>query len=70
MITAPVKNGTFLLQLSVDIGKIRDYKIVDTIADAVTKYNRVLVVYGSGHIISQQFILQDMFGDPIDVNFQ
>ncbi len=44
--------------------KIRDANIVGTIATALTEYDRVLVVYGAGHRMELERVLQDMLGKP------
>jgi hypothetical protein len=45
-------------------GKIRDVNIVRAIAAMLAKYDRVLVVYGSGHRMQLDRVLQDMLGKP------
>ena len=68
-ITTPIREGTFLQRLSADTGVVRDIKIIDTIAKYLTKYNRVLLIYGAGHLCMQEDVLRDMLDNPSEVKF-
>jgi len=44
---------------------VRELSIIKTIEDVLNKYNRILVVYGAGHLYQEQFVLQEMLGNPV-----
>ncbi len=64
--TAPYNNpdSLFTQKMGFEIMKVRDTAICAAIAEALNKYDRVLVVYGAGHFGMEQDILSDMLGQP------
>jgi hypothetical protein len=54
-------NALFTQRLAALSMKIRDANIVNTIADMLNKYDRVLVVYGLSHYRMQAKVLEKMF---------
>jgi len=65
--TAPYNNpdSLFTQKMGFEIMKVRDMAICRAVADAINKYDRVLVVYGAGHFVMEQDILADMIGQPV-----
>ena len=57
-------NAGYIQQFACYNSKIRDFHIVNVIADMLNQYNRVLVVYGHGHHTMQQAILEELMGEP------
>ncbi|MFN7038057.1 MAG: hypothetical protein ACK4OM_00600 [Alphaproteobacteria bacterium] len=51
--TAPIKDGNYLQQLSSIIGIERDKHIVKIIFNSLSRYNKVLIVYGHSHVLTQ-----------------
>ena len=62
---APVKDGVWSQKLSYSIGVIRERSILRTIAAGLNKHERVLVVYGGGHLVKSRPVLEDMLGAPV-----
>lgn len=62
---APVKEGIWSQKISHSIGVIRERSILRAIAAALNNYNKVLVVYGGGHLVKSRLVLEDMLGDPV-----
>lgn len=60
------KNPTFLNILSHEIGMARERHIVKIIETTINQYDRVLVIYGAGHLVKQRAVLADMFGTHKD----
>ena len=58
------ENSPFADALVKAHGKIRDANIVGTIATMLAKYDKVLVIYGAGHRMQLDRVLQDMLGKP------
>lgn len=58
------KDATFIQAISYKIDKIRDRTIVQRIADMLNKFNKVLVVYGGSHLLSEEPALIEMLGEP------
>lgn len=67
MDTAPIndENASFTQKISYFETKIRNINIVKTIANTLNEYNKVLIVYGSGHHAEQKKVLEAMLGKPI-----
>ncbi len=64
-VVAPLCEGTLFTQkLSGLIGVNRDRFIVKTIAEVLNRYNKVLVVYGGSHWVTQSGVFKDWFGSP------
>lgn len=63
-LTAPItgENALYSQKLSHQVAMIRDEAIVSEISYALSKYDRVLVVYGGSHYTVQQKVLEDMLG--------
>jgi len=57
------KKAQFIQQLACFNNRIRDFHIVNVIADMLNQYDRVLVVYGHGHHTINQEILKELMGD-------
>ncbi len=62
--SAPLKGGLFTNEMSLRIGEVRDVHIVRLIADLLNNHDRVLVVYGAGHHVQQEKVLEKMLGVP------
>ena len=56
-------NATYLERQSYKISEVRDRHLVTTVGDALAKYDRVLVIYGSGHLIKSRPVFEKMFGN-------
>ncbi|MDD2773691.1 MAG: hypothetical protein PHP45_08335 [Elusimicrobiales bacterium] len=63
-ISAPISGGKalFTQQVSYEVGIVRDIAILENIADMLNQYDRVLIVYGSGHFEQQAKALENMLG--------
>ena len=61
--SAPIEGLLFTNQLAFAIGQVRDSHIVRTIADLLNQHDRVLVVYGAGHHVQQEKVLEAMMGN-------
>lgn len=57
-IVAPVANGNYLQRLSSLSGYVRDRHIVKIIFEAANKYEKILVVYGQSHFLTQKMCLK------------
>lgn len=62
--SAPIEGGQFTNEISLHIGAVREVHIVRLIADLLERHDRVLVVYGSGHHVQQEKVLEKMLGIP------
>jgi len=62
---APIGNGNKLQQISSKINLIRDQHILKVILDSSQKYQRILVIYGASHYLTQRGLLAQYFGNPI-----
>ncbi len=63
-VCAPVAGLLFTNDMSLAIGEVRDTHIVRTIAGLLNEHDRVLVVYGAGHHVQQEKVLEKMLGTP------
>jgi hypothetical protein len=63
---APVRgeSATYFQRAMADIGDIREENVNRIIQQAMDKYDRVMVVYGSGHLVKSLPVYQEAFGDP------
>jgi hypothetical protein len=62
---APRSDGTLFTQkLAVALGVTRDRHILDVISDALSKHDRVLVVYGASHLAELRGALEEALGKP------
>lgn len=57
---------TFLQRISLSLDRMREENIVRTIELALKNSDRVLVVYGSGHLVKQRPVWSRMFGASKD----
>jgi hypothetical protein len=66
--TAPQisKNPTFLNKISREVGLVRERSIVLKIESMLNNNDKVLVIYGGGHLVKERKVLRDMLGDPKD----
>ena len=62
--SAPIEGGLFTNGISLRITDVREVHIVNLIADLLDNHDRVLVVYGSGHHVQQEKVLEKMLGTP------
>jgi hypothetical protein len=62
--SAPVEGELFTNDMSLRIGAVREVHIVRLIAELLNKHDRVLVVYGAGHHVQQEKVLEKMLGVP------
>lgn len=60
--TLPDKYGNYLQKISNAAVHIRDKSIINTIYAMTKQFERVLVVYGNGHYLTQRDVLEDMYG--------
>lgn len=62
--TAPIEgeSALFTNKMSLRIGEVRDTHIVRLIADLLERHDRVLIVYGAGHHVQQEKVLERMLG--------
>ena len=56
---------TLLHQMGADNMRVRDEHLLNTILDQSAAYDRVLVVYGSGHWTTLSAALKERFGKPV-----
>lgn len=61
---APIRSqfASFFETMSADTGEIREQHLDNTIADLLESHDRVMVVYGSGHLLQSQKVFEQMFG--------
>ncbi len=64
LFAAPISNGTNLQKLANKVEWIRDRNILRVILDAFNQYNRVLVIYGHSHYLTQIDVLEQYMGKP------
>lgn len=57
---------TFLQRLSLAMDKVREPAIVSVIEGALRRHDRVLVVYGSGHLVKQRGVWEALLGPSKD----
>lgn len=65
---APVRsqNASYFERMSADTGEIREQHLDAQIADAISSYGRVLVVYGGGHLVQSRKVFENMFGGNVE----
>ncbi len=63
-ITSPDFSGNFFQKMSYNEIRIRDQNIINIINSMTQKYNRVLVLFGGGHYLTQRYVLNDLYGEP------
>lgn len=69
-VTAPLEKGELFTQrISSALCKIRDQFIINSINDALNKYNSILVIYGGSHWSTQKRSFQEALGKPQFFNF-
>lgn len=62
----PLADGEYFTQrLSAQVGKVRDRFILETVAQTLEKHDRVAIVYGSGHLVTQRKALETYLGAPV-----
>ncbi|MFA6583101.1 MAG: hypothetical protein WCS77_02295 [Elusimicrobiaceae bacterium] len=63
-VSAPLanKNALFTQRINYSLSIVRNTAILETIADMLNQYDKVLIVYGSGHFGQQANVLEDMLG--------
>lgn len=66
-LAAPVSSpdASGLQRMSSLCDRARDASVVRTAASALSRFDRVLVVYGAGHFVSQKAVFDAMLGKPI-----
>lgn len=57
-------NATFIQKISHNISHTRDKAIVQTIERMLNQYDRVLIVYGASHLLTEEPSLKAMMGTP------
>ncbi|MDZ4677044.1 MAG: IS3 family transposase [Oligoflexia bacterium] len=63
-----IRGGPFFTQkISLVVTRIRDEHILQTIAELLNKYQRVLIIYGSSHYRLQHQALKVALGQPKDI---
>ena len=63
---APLRNkqSSFFMNMSADIGDIREKNVNRVIQDAMNKHDRVMVVYGGGHLVKSLPVYEAAMGSP------
>lgn len=54
-------NALFTQKMSLEGDKLRDANITSVIASKLNEYDRVMVVYGAGHLFQERLVLEKMF---------
>jgi hypothetical protein len=57
-------NATYVQKISNRVGLIRDRNIIRTIESMLNKFDRVMVVYGGSHLLTQEKALIEAMGIP------
>lgn len=60
------KDANFIQKIAYDLELVREHTIVVKIARMLKEHDRVLVVYGSGHLVRQREVWKDELGAPKD----
>ncbi len=60
------KDANFLQKIAYDLELVRERTIVERIGRMLKEHDRVLVVYGSGHLVRQREVWKDELGSPKD----
>ncbi len=58
---------TFFNKMAHEVGMIRERHILKIMEMLINRYSRVLVVYGSGHLVKERAVLEDLFGTPKNI---
>lgn len=58
---------TFFNKMAHEVGMIRERHILKIMEMLVNSYNRVLIVYGSGHLVKERAVLENLLGTPQDI---
>jgi len=58
------QKATFIQKMAYQIEKVREPAIQDAIMKTINNFDKVMVVYGSGHYPKQKMALEDAFGKP------
>ncbi len=68
MDVAPINGsaGTYFQKISAHIGMIRERYLVQLIDKSLKKYNKVLVIYGAGHLVKSRRVYENTFGSSVD----
>lgn len=68
--TAPLAgpNASFFEKMAIEVMLAREKHLVTLQARLLADYQRVLVVYGGGHLIYQQAVLDEMLGPPVGIH--
>ncbi|TNE51987.1 MAG: hypothetical protein EP343_02285 [Deltaproteobacteria bacterium] len=63
---APLQDAkaTWLQKLSYQVSLLRDTHLVHLLARLLNQYDRVFITYGSGHLVKQRRVLNNMLGSP------
>lgn len=65
-VTAPIADGKYFTQrLSAKIGAMRDLFILRVVEQALSKHDRVLIIYGAGHLVTQRRAIEHWLGPPV-----
>ena len=66
MDAAPLRQArsSYFQRMSADIGDIREENVNRMIQNAINKHERVMVVYGSGHLVKSLPVYEAAFGKP------
>ena len=62
-----VDDPSVLRQIAILVMKAREYNLVELQARMLEEHDRVMVVYGSGHLRWERALLKKMLGDPVMV---
>jgi hypothetical protein len=58
-------NATYIQKISHTVGIVRDRAVVKTVERILNQYDRVLVVYGASHFLTQEPVFTKMLGPAI-----
>lgn len=59
---APLHHGSFFQRMSADTGDIREQNLNRKIEEALNKYDKVMVIYGGGHLAQSYDVYADVLG--------
>lgn len=60
---APYKGGHYIQRLSLKIDFAREVNILNVLEKMINMYDRVLILYGSGHYLKHRPVIKDIFKD-------
>lgn len=63
-------NMRFLNKISAAVGRIRDKYIVNVVANQLNQNQKVLIIYGGSHLLTEFDALVDMLGSPKIIRYQ